>query len=243
MANNNSNRFTKCIEILLTGKIVCHSLFPELYSFLTETDENGELINEFKIDTFLRQINRKLVKTSDEMGYYCVFNDYESSLAKDSGKNSIKEVVCEFEPLIKWLRLIRSCSQDSRPVCAGDIIKPSEIIHSLEESDIHCKQLKDIATVFKVSSSSADVNKMFIAVLKYLVKKEYLVDVNQDGLIYRATARWSYFYDLLEFVKENEGLGKDDLSAEGHQTDMMANVIEDPFDDASEDSLTDKGLL
>lgn len=225
MAFTENIRFTKCIENLLQGKIICHALYPDLFRYLRETDDNGTLTNEDKVHYFLNQMGRNLIKTTDDMGYYCTYSDYDEAQAKADGRAFIKKSVSEFEPLIKWLRLIRSCNQDSRPVCADDIIKPSEIIHSLEESEILCKQLKEIANYFKVASNTSDVSKMLQAVLKSLVKEEYFVDASGDGLIYRATAKWSLFYDLLEFVKENEGFGKDTSEKkEEHQTDLLSQV-------------------
>jgi len=225
MENNISNRFVKCIENLLQGRILCHALTPDLYRYLKEENENGECENEDRINVFLTKMGRRLVKTSDEMGYYCCISNYDEGEAKAEGRAFIKKAAHEFEPLIKWLRIIRSCSQDSRPVCADDIIKPSEISHSLEESEILCKMLKDIANSFKVASNSNDISKILLAVIKYLVKEEYLVDANGDGLIYRATAKWSQFYDILEFVKQNEGFDRDKhLDSEQRQTDLFATA-------------------
>ncbi|MGN0894756.1 MAG: hypothetical protein ACI4ND_07145 [Succinivibrio sp.] len=238
MELSSNNRFTKCIEFLLQGKIICSVLCPDLYRYILEPNEPGEISNEERIQLFLGNINRKLVHTSDDNGFYCVVLDKGSLQAKNTARAKLKEAAYQLEPFVKWMRIVRSCSRDIRPIEANDIIKPSELIASLEESEFPRNQLKEVANSLCSGNQAnmTDIKRILQSVLKQLVKDEYLVDVN-DGLIYKATAKWTRLYEYMEFIAENEGFGQESLDNNpGYQTDLFAangNTVLDPSDESN----------
>ena len=83
------------------------NLYPDLFRYLRETDENGTLSNEDKVHYFLNQMGRNLMKTTDDMGYYCTYGDYDEPQAKADGRAFIKKSVSEFEPLINEFNLTK----------------------------------------------------------------------------------------------------------------------------------------
>ena len=183
-----ADRFEICVEKLLNGEVICEQSSPEEMRYL----ENQEHLN--RVNNFLMQLRRMINKTSDKRGFYCVYTDLSDSDRRHKVRAQLDEAVCDFNGLVDWLRLCRNVSADGRPLEAGDILRESELLSAIENSNTLCQQLERIADKFQRARKAMTTNNRLRSILDYLINKGYFVQANSTGSVYIATAKWSLLY-------------------------------------------------
>ncbi len=195
-----SSRFENCIEALLNQNIVCEVFNSDSFSYLDIQD------NEESVNNFLHRIGRKVARTKDRKGFYCVFNSIDDKAKRNAVERHFEYIIVNLEGLIDWLRLVRNADHESRPVEAGMRINESELLAAIEESSSLKLQLDNIAHKFKRAQKSTEAKAKLRSILQYLVDEKYLTSIGSSGAVYLATAKWSLIYDQLEFIKLYEGI-------------------------------------
>lgn len=194
-----SSRFESCIEELLCQNIICEIANTDNFSYL----ENPE--NEESINSFLHLIGRKVARTNDRKGYYCVFNSIEEPKKRNAAQRHFEHLIINIEGLIDWLRLVRSIDNESRPIEAGMRVHESELLAAIEESSSLKLQLDNIAHKLKRAQKSSESKSKLRSILQYLVDDKYFISMGSSGAVYVATAKWSLIYDQLEFIRMYDG--------------------------------------
>lgn len=207
-----ADRFTRCIELLLQGEVLCEVGQPELYRYLTEEHgETGNTPHKERVAEFLSQLGRTLTQTSDQAGFYCTLSSGVEPEELRQARAWFDEAVTHFEPLIDFLRMEREAKADPRPLSAGDVLKLSDLEGSVADSESLNRQLHQLVGKLKVARQASTSRDELKAVIAYLVREGYLKEVGSSGVVYRATAKWSLFYDLLEFVRSVEGFADESV--------------------------------
>ena len=194
------SRFEHCIEALLNQNIVCEVSNSDCFSYLDTPD------NEESVNNFLHRIGRKVARTRDRKGFYCVFSSIEDKTKRNAVEKHFEYIIINLEGLIDWLRLVRNADHESRPIEAGMRVKESELLAAIEESSSLKLQLENIAHKFKRAQNSTETKTKLRSILQHLVDEKYLTSIGGSGSVYIATAKWSLIYDQLEFIKLYEGI-------------------------------------
>ena len=69
--------------------------------------------------------------------------------------------------------MCRSISHDARPLEAGDILRESELLAAIENSNTLSSQLERIADKFQRAKKSVTTNNRLRSVLEYLTNKGF----------------------------------------------------------------------
>ena len=196
--------FSQVVRALLAGKIICHDTFPREFVFLHDE------VNRRDVGDYLLKIERSIHATSDGKGFYCAYLDMSDAEAKLSVRRLFSQMAGEIEPLVRWLSLAKSCSPDGRPIESGSLVKESELLGFIESSPELNQSLEDLTKHKLFKSTATDGKGRISQILNKLVELGYLVRLDKTGSLYQATARWSYLYDVLTFIRSHERLGEDD---------------------------------
>ncbi|HAV5025374.1 TPA: hypothetical protein JIY97_00710 [Acinetobacter baumannii] len=202
----NHQSFGECIERLLRGEIIDAWLDKSLYSDLCQPDHLQE------VNHFLSRLNRNCVRSNDGNGFYCAYLDIESLEVRKIIQRQFNDFVSKIEPLVQWIRLCRTLTNDSRPIEYGDVISKGQLLTSVEQSHLGSEQLKKLAQKIGKQSTSTNASDQLQYVLSYLQEEKYLILAGHDaGTTYRATAKWSLFYEQLEYISACEQIPTDNL--------------------------------
>ncbi|MEB3754869.1 hypothetical protein [Acinetobacter sp. MD2(2019)] len=209
----NHQAFGECIERLLRGEVIDAWLNKSLYSDLCQPEHLQEVNN------FLFKLNRRCVHSNDGNGFYCAYLDIESSEIRKIIQRQFNDVVSKIEPIVQWIRLCRTLTNDSKPIEYGDIISKGSLLTSVEQSHLGSEQLKKLAQKVGKQTTSTNASEQLQYVLNYLLDEKYLIlGGNDAGTTYRATAKWSLFYEQLEYISACEQIPTDNLHGTAVQT-------------------------
>ena len=199
-----SETFTSVAQTLLTGEMICETVYPNEYQFLQND------INTDQIEKFLAQIDRGLACTQDGRAYYCAFLDVEESGAKTAIRQVFREVAQDLEPLLRWMRFVREANAMGQPVESGMLVKQSELLQAVESSPAKYHELNELTKSGFFKSSARNSSAKIDQILGKLKYKGFLVAQDTSGALFRATGLWSYLYDVLDFIRAHEHLESDD---------------------------------
>ena len=165
-----------------------------------------------EVNHFLSRLNRKCVCSNDGNGFYCAYLDIDSSEVRKIIQRQFNDFVSKIEPIVQWLRLCRTLTNDSKPIEYGDVISKGQLLTSVEQSHLGSEQLKKLAQKVAKQSTSTNASDQLQYVLNYLQDEKYLILAGHDaGTTYRATAKWSLFYEQLEYISACEQIPTDNL--------------------------------
>lgn len=190
--------FTRVAQALLSDQIICHDTQPGEFAFLQMESNVREISN------YLIRLERTVRTTSDGKGFYCAYVDCSEPGAKTAIRRLFRQSSSELEPLVRWMRLARDCNPSGRPIEAGMVVNESEILGFIERSPELNHALTDLTKSALFKSSARDGRGRIRHILNKLEEKDYLVKLDASGSRYRATAQWSYLYDVLEFIRSHE---------------------------------------
>lgn len=200
--NPEENLFTSTIEKLLTGKFICQHSDDILYEQLEKESYRNEINN------YLEKIGRTLAVTASGSSYYAVYSSVQSTDRRLSIKIQFREIMNDMEPLSRWLKIVMSALSHDSTVQPGDILRQSDLLSALENSQPLIDDLSLItrAGVFQTRKNS--VTEQVGMILEKLTEKGYL-SRQPNGLLFTATGKWDYFYEVAEFISTHEKFDKD----------------------------------
>lgn len=202
----NHQSFGDCIERLLRGEIIDAWVNKSLYADLCQQDHLNE------INTFLAKLNRVCVSSHDGNGFYCAYVNIDQPEIRKTIQRQFNDFVAKIEVIVQWMRLCRPLTNDSKPIEYGDVISKGQLLIGVEQSQLGSEQLKKLAQKIGKQSVSTNASDQLQFVLDHLVNEKYLVLAGHDaGTTYRATAKWSLFYEQLEYISACEQIPTDNL--------------------------------
>ena len=209
---------------LLEGHIIDDITEPTLMNWLD--DES----NFASLQDYLAKLNRQVLFTSDKRGAYLGFIDPYEKDSNHAIRQSFSQISLTLFPLILWLRLVRGVTDSSRPLQAGDSVHLSDLLASIESSKQLELQLADI--ISKIGRQTKEAKKQLYSLVEYLENTGYLHPTGSNGMIYKATAKWSLLYDQLEYLAKFQHFNQEDDSIneqphDGYQSSLdLANIEE-----------------
>ena len=201
-----STIFSLTAQLLLEQKMICEVSHDTYFDWLNNPT------HQEKMDLFLAQLDRKLVKTSDGQAYFCGYLDASAPDANREIRSQFKDATSHLGTLVKWLNLVMSSSPSGSPLSPGDPLYESDLLRSIENSPAQLDALTEIARSPFVNSKATDGRGRIRAVLMRLKEQDYLVTIGNSGSQFRATGKWSWLYDVMAFIQSHEGLEEEPQS-------------------------------
>ena len=192
--------FSAVAHLLLQGKMICAVSEEYYFEWLTE-EQNQQAMHEF-----LYRMDRALATTADEKAFFCAYDNVSEPAAKRVIHGQFKEVANHLEALVKWLKLGMAADSTGSPLAAGDILYESSLLAAIEQSPSLLESLTELARSSFVNSRGADGRAQLKQVLARLVEQGYLVEIGRSGSQYRATAKWSWLFEVMDFIRTHENL-------------------------------------
>lgn len=208
MSDTNTSYFSAAVEKLLAGKIICQYSDEAVFRYLNEEGSFEE------VDRYLRKIRRALRRTSDERGIVCGYAAPVGLENKLAIRQVLDETINSMEALVRWLNLCGTATKTDRPVEAGDVIRESELLSAIEQAPVLVDDLASLCRTVLFQNNQSTSRGRLTSVLNKLREHGYLIPHGTVGTLYMATAKWSYLYDLMAFIRDHEQLQTD---AKEHQ--------------------------
>lgn len=209
----NHQSFANCIEQLLRGEIIDIWMDKSLYTDLCQSDNLDE------VNAYLSRLNRMCIRSNDGNGFYCAYLNIDHPEIQKTIQRQFNEFVSKIEAIVQWMRLCRTLTNDSKPIEYGDVISKGQLLINVEQSQLGSEQLKKLAQKLGKQSTSTNASDQLQFVLNYLQEEKYLILAGHDaGTTYRATAKWSLFYEQLEYISACEQIPADNLHGETGQS-------------------------
>jgi len=185
---------------LLEGAFICESSSPEAFRWLSTEDAQED------ISEYLDKIGRRLAKTPNDQAYYVTWKRIGQN-ERAEVKRTFASIKQTFRPLIHFITLCMEVEKkDSSPV-PGDRLEYTMLLKAVTENSHILEVLREFGMMgkeFTVTESSA--KGMLDKVIQQMVRWGYLVLINPEQESYRFTGKLDYYYQVIDFLMENEGI-------------------------------------
>lgn len=189
--------FEETIIELLKGTFICRTGNPELFDYLNHDT------NKSQIDGYLMQIGRRLHITKNGHAYYAVYKTLRPENRAAISK-LFQEIKNEIRPVLKFLNLVIQAEHEEIYVSPNHILYFSELLNEINENANLEEILRDFPNLGKeFAANDASLHALLDRVMNYLVHKDYLIK-EQNGDCYRVTGKIDYYYEVVDFIMENE---------------------------------------
>lgn len=201
---------------LLEGAFICETSAPSLFRWLNAED------NRLEVDGYLRKIGRQLAETPNGHAFYASWQKIGTE-----ERAEVKRVMViakqTIRPVVQFLTLCMDANRtDSAPV-PGDRVDYGHLLVAVTENPHLQEKLREFVSFGKeFGVSDASPKGMLEKVIQQMEKAGYLVLFNKEQEAWRFTGKLDYYYQLVDFLMENESDIKPDEQAdpedEGQQT-------------------------
>jgi len=195
--NPEENLFTTIIEKLLAGHFICR------YSDDIAFEQLDRESYRSQVNSYLEKIGRTLAVTGNSGAYYAVYTSIQSKERRRSIRSQFREVMNDMEPLNRWLKLIMSALSRDSSIQPGDILRQSDLLGALESSQPLIDDLSLITRVGTFQTKKNSVTDQVGVIMEKLTEKGYFTR-QPNGLLFTATGKWDYFYEVAEFIATHE---------------------------------------
>lgn len=189
--------FEATVIKLLEGAFICQTAYPDLYEFLKDDAARRQ------VDGYLTQISRRLASTAHKEAYYAAHLAV-GARERTEIRALFKEMKYELRPVLGFLNLAMQANRADHTLSTGDVIDFPKLLLHVSENPHLGEMLRGFASLGKeYASSDARPSTMLDRVLQLMTRNGYLVQVKQ-GDRYEVTGKIDYFYEVVDFLAENE---------------------------------------
>ncbi|MEX1215969.1 hypothetical protein [Saccharospirillum sp.] len=199
----------RTVKALLQGGIICDYADRELADYLSEED------NRERVRAFLQPLNRDVRATTDGRAWIPVYASINDATDRSEVRQSFKLVANQIEPLVGWLRLVMIAQQRPEPIVMGDTLYDGDLTKQLDQVPHLMQQLEVILGKgpFRKSinkDSPRWVRDGVTHIFEKLTEMGFFVKPGGTGAAYRATGKWSWLYDMMDYIQSKEGIPVED---------------------------------
>lgn len=198
---------------LLKGGFICRHSADAAFHYLSDE------ANFLDMHRYLSRMGMGLRRTDDGEAIYAAYLDADSSDRRTAISKQFRQTINSLSPLVKWLQLVMACLGSSSTIAQGDVVKEGALLSSIEGAPALTAELNRISAMppfsVKVTAPKLQLSK----VMQMLVEMGYLKRAQEKGSVYVATGKWSYFYEVLDFIAEHEHI--DVLPEEQSQQELL----------------------
>lgn len=190
--------FGEVVLLLLRGEFVCRHASDSVFHFLSD-EANFDAVN-----VYLGRLGIGLRRTADGETIYAAYLDADSPDRRNAIRQQFRETINHLAPLAEWLELVMAGQRSSATLHPGDIVRESILLAAIEGAPALSASLTKLSAgaLFKVKNPAPKVQ--ISKVLEILCNLGYLKAQQANGSTYVATGRWSYFYEVMDFIAEHE---------------------------------------
>lgn len=200
---------------LLEGEFICEATAPSLFRALADEAFRSE------VDAFLGKIKRRLTITPNGQAYYASWVKVGKEQRAEAKRVmvSIKQTI---RPVIQFIELCMDSLKTDVAPSPGDRIDYPAILKSVTENPHLQEKLREFATLgkeFVVNEASS--NAMLGKVFQQLEKAGYIVFAYPEQEAWRFTGKLDYYYQMIAFLMENEGIQLQDEKDDDPETGRL----------------------
>lgn len=207
--------YAEIIESLLAGRFICAVADELAFGYLSKQAYRQDM------DTYLKKIGRRLQTSSSGDVYYCAYNTIHSGARRTAVKEQFAHTINVLEPLVRWLKMAMSALQKDATIQPGDVLRQGELLSAIELTQTLTDDLAKITRTGPFATTREAPRDQLNHVLNKLVESGYFKPTAPKATTYIATGKWSYLYDVLEFIHTHEDLGMDDDKPDEEQQELM----------------------
>lgn len=199
--------FEAVIIKLLQGQFICNAACPDLFEYLRSEGVRRE------VDGYLSRIGRRLATTPNVQAYYSAHASV-SQQERPEIRALFREIKHDLKPVLGFLNLAMQATNADTTLYAGDVIDFPSVLMRISENPHLGEALRGFASLGKeYGSSDSSQRAMLDKVLQQMTKSGYLIpDRERDR--YQVTGKIDYFYEVMDFLAENEENIQDDTDKE-----------------------------
>ena len=205
MSITNEDLFSRSLEMLMRGQIICEFVDEDAYEFLSDHNHFSQA------DEFVRRLGKAIRKTHDGNAFYLTYQHLDDTGVKSIIKRQFGETINEIEPLVRWMQMVRLARNMDKDIHPGDVIQESQILDPIENASELRDELDKLCRSKFLANNNTIPSKQIYAILNKLKEHGYFI---QNGTRYIATGKWSHLYDVLEFIATHEQLSFEEDEAE-----------------------------
>lgn len=192
---------------LLEGRFICNSAYPDLFEYLRSEGVRRE------VDGYLSRIGRRLATTPNVQAYYSAHASVGQQ-ERPEIRALFREIKHDLKPVLGFLNLAMQATNADTTLYAGDVIEFPTVLMRISENPHLGEALRGFASLGKeYGSNDSSQRAMLDKVLQQMTKSGYLIpDRERDR--YQVTGKIDYFYEVMDFLAENEENIEDDTDTE-----------------------------
>jgi len=205
----------QAITKLLEGEFICEATAPSLFRSLSDEAFRAE------VDAFLEKIKRRLTITPNGQAFYASWVRVGKEQRAEAKRVmvSIKQTI---RPVIQFIELCMDSLKTDLAPSPGDRIDYPAILKSVTENPHFQEKLREFATLGKeFAVNEASTNAMLGKVFQQLEKSGYIVFAYPEQEAWRFTGKLDYYYQLIAFLMENEGIQQQDVKDDDPETGRL----------------------
>ncbi|MFT4924611.1 MAG: hypothetical protein ACI8WB_000694 [Phenylobacterium sp.] len=187
--------FAASVEQLLAGHFICPFAWPDEFRYLSNED------NFHQVQDYLRQVGKALTNAQDSY-FYLSYIELEAP-EKRTITARFKETQLELRPVVEFVALLMRARNSDATMIPGDEVRFSELLRIIEADSSLQKDLERLGFIIK-SAAKEKLTDRLMAVFRYLLNANILIQPESTVDVYRATGKLGYIYDLMEFIAVNK---------------------------------------
>lgn len=199
--------FEGVITKLLEGEFICRTAHPDLFEYLEDEGARGE------VDGYLFRIGRRLASTPNNEAFYAAHAKV-GPRERAEIRTLFREVKHELKPVLGFLNLVMQTLNADKTLLPGDVIDFPTLLMKISENQHLGETLRAFAVLGnEYRSNDPSQRAMLEKVLLQMTKAGYLIpDRERDR--YQVAGKLDYFYEVMDFLAENEESIEDDTEKE-----------------------------
>jgi hypothetical protein len=194
------------LENLMAGAFICPVTNDSSFNYLSNA--NGDGVS--KINAAMAPFDRELAQLPDNSAFYLVTTDVTNKADKLGIRKHFEECRDLVEPVVSFIVLISRVKSDIGILTAGQIIRFTELLSVITSNDHHIQQLNQLMTLRLFKTSKQGTDEKLKALFKGMVDIGILVEKNSVEMLYQATGKLDYIYQVMEFIADHESIEIDE---------------------------------
>lgn len=206
--------FKEVVTRLLEGAFICNVAYPDLYAYLEDEAARRE------VDGYLARLDRRLASTPHGEAYYAAHASVGPK-ERSEIRSLFKEIKHDLRPVLAFLNLVMQAQRADVTLGPGDVIEFHTLLTQVSENPHLGEALRGFSKLGnEFAASDASPRSMLDKILQRLGKNGYLInDAEHDR--YHVTGKINYFYEVMNFLAENEEIPDTTVSEPEGETERL----------------------
>lgn len=204
----------RVLERLLSGQFICQVSDETSWRQLKQP-AFAEAINDM-----LAPLNRVLATAADGNVFYTAYQSLGDPERRHLGQQ-FQEIASQLRPLTEWLLLVQSTTGQDAPMSEGSPLRLTELQTVIEDTPALAEHLARLARYRLFNSTSPQPDQQLRQIFKRLTEMGYLIKPNPERLVFLATGKIDYLFEVIRFIDESENLQLAERAESAHQQDSL----------------------